>query len=36
VLTSGEIYGLVINIGKLTKSAMNGSLPRTKMGFLDI
>jgi phospholipid-translocating ATPase len=36
VLTSGSIIGLVIAIGKETKTAMNSSSPRTKLGYLDI
>lgn len=36
VLTSGSIIGLVIAIGKETKTALNSSSPRTKLGYLDI
>ena len=35
MLTSGTILGLVVNIGKDTKTAMNGSEPRTKLGYID-
>ena len=35
LLTSGSILGVVISIGRETKIAMNSSMPRTKLGYLD-